>query len=246
MQKDKTLWIIGADSDIALCFIKKYASSFGRLILGCRKPQKLESELKDELPAEAHIKYIDLTDKSSIDAFISSSPVPFGVIFFAGHFECAQGEEINTDENIFRTAEVNYLGPVIFMERISSIMRKENEGFIALLSSAGDIRGKFSNRFYVSSKKAVSTYMEGLMQKNEAHSVKTMIFKLGHTDTKMLEKIVPYRRPVFVASPEKTADFIFSTVRKNKSVTKYYRPVWKILAKVYSLLPSFIYNRTKI
>lgn len=246
MLKDKTLWLIGANSDIALSFINKHGSSFSHLVLASRNTEALTEAAQKSKLKNISVHYIDLTDKSSIDDFMEKNPTPFGVIFFSGHIDYNGKYENNSDSNISETVMANYLGPVFMIEKLSSEMQKRESGFIALLSSAGEVRGKYSNRFYVSSKKAVTTYLEGIMQRNEKHSVKTVIIKLGHTDTKMLKKLGDSRKPVFVAKADAAADFLFDCIKKQKSAVKYYRPVWKWIALAYRLLPLSFYNHSDI
>lgn len=246
MLKDETLWIIGANSDIAKSFVTKYASQFGSVVLACREPMKLSGLIAEYELKNIQVFRLDLTDTESVDDFLLNAPEPYGAVFFAGHIEYDGKNEKSTNENITATVAVNYLTPLVMIERIYDGMCKKGEGFISLISSAGEIRGKYSNRFYVSSKKAVSTYLEGLAQHSIRHNVKIMVFKLGHTDTKMLRKIEEARKPIFVASPEKTASFIFKEIVRNKSTVKYYHPVWKYIAIIYRLLPKTIYNKSEM
>lgn len=242
MFRDKSLWIIGANSDIAVSFIKKHGKCFGKLILTSRQPEKMLYIAKAAGCDNAESFFLDLSDRQSIENFIANAPTPFGILFFAGRIEYSSESECNSIDNIIDTVTVNYTGPMIILENATEKMHKGKSGFVALVSSAGDVRGKYSNRFYVSSKRAVSTYLEGLMQKNEKHNVKTMVFKLGHVDTKMLKKITEYRTPIFVTTVEKSADYIFKTIQKNKSTVTYYRRIWKIISKIYSLIPLSFYK----
>lgn len=246
MFRDKTLWIIGANSDIAKSFITKYSNCFGKVVLTTRETEQISKMLCELGINNADVYHLDLTDKESSDTFIKKAPEPYGVIFFAGHIEYSGKSENNSALNIEDTVSVNFLTPVIMIERVSEKMRKKEDGFIALLSSAGEIRGKYSNRFYVSSKKAVTTYLEGLAQYNGKYNVKTMVFKLGHTDTKMLKKLNNSRKPVFVASPQQVADFLFREIEKNKSTVKYYRSIWKYIARIYACLPKVIYKKIEM
>ncbi len=242
MFKDKVLWIIGANSDIAKAFVKKYSDNFGCVVLACREPTAMLNTINEYDIQNAKVYHLDLEDLKSVKDFMENAPQPYGVVFFAGRIEYLNKVEDDSLENIQKTIAVNYSTPVVIMEKTSKILNENKEGFIALLSSAGEIKGKYSNRFYISSKRAVTTYLEGLSQHNREHNVQTMIFKLGHVDTKMLKKIEDSRKSYFIASPQKVAKFIFKKIQKNKSMTKYYRPIWKYIAKIYSWLPDSICN----
>ena len=246
MFTDKTLWLIGANSDISSCFAKNYCNKFGHVVLASKNIENTQKMQRENSLTNTSIFYIDLTDIQSIETFMSQAPKPFGVIFFAGFTDYIDKSENNSDSNIINTVAVNYLSPMIMIEKISKEMRDKGNGFVALLSSAGEIRGKYSNRFYVSSKCAITAYLEGIMQKNEKHSVKTMIFKMGHIDTKMLKKLGKSRKPLFVASPDIASEFLFKHIQKQKSTIKYFRPIWKLLAAVYKALPLQLYKQLDI
>jgi|GEM_PF-6853194 len=246
MFKDKTLWIIGANSDIALSFAARYSDQFGKTVLASRNAEKLSAEAQKLKIKNAEVFKIDLNDQNSVDEFLKSAPAPYGVIFFAGHIEYSGNGENNSIKNITETVTVNYLRPVIMIEKISAVMQAEKQGFIALASSAGEARGKYSNRFYVSSKKAASVYLEGMMQENEKHGIKTVVVKFGHVDTKMLKKLEGKRKPIFVSTPQSAADFLFGCIKRGKSTVRYYRPMWKLLAAAYAALPLSIYNRLDV
>ena len=243
MFKDKTIWLIGANSDIALSFVKLYGSSFGRIVLATRNPNKTRELLRNTALNNTEICYIDLTDINSINTFLAQKETPYGIIFFAGWSEYLDKCENNSQDNILNTIQVNYLNTVMFVEKISDAMRANSEGFICTLASAGEIRGKYSTRFYTSSKKAITSYFEGMMQKNEKFSIKTIIIKLGHVDTKMFKKSPHTKKTFLITSADKVADFLFKCIKKEKSMIKYQLPIWRVIAIVFRLLPLSIYNK---
>ncbi len=243
MNKNKTVWIIGSNSDIAKAFVKKYHSYFGTVVLASRDYPKVR-EFKSLLDGENILDFeLDISDEISINRFVEAAPVPDEVIFFAGHIKYCGENEDTSAENIIRTYRTNVEGYSILIEKIYKIFAERKSGTIAALSSCAGDRGKSSNRIYSASKAALSVYLEGFMQAAEKDNIKTVIIKLGRANTKMLDNAASEIKKTFSCSCEHAADFIWRAVNKNKSHIYYYKKIWKPIMIIYKAIPLRLYNK---
>lgn len=239
----KTVWLIGSNSDIAKAFVRKYCSDFSAVVLASRDYKKV-CEFRDELNSESIKAFeLDISDKKSIDSFVESAPAPDIVILSAGYIQYSGKIEDMSSANIIRTYRTNIEGPSILIEKIYKTMHEKSGGMVIALSSCAGERGKSSNRIYAASKAALTVYLEGFMQSAYKDNIKTVIIKLGRADTKMLKKASTTKQNFFLCSSEQAADFIMSTIRKNKSQICYYKKIWKLIMAAYRMIPLKIYNR---
>ncbi|MBP9989766.1 MAG: SDR family NAD(P)-dependent oxidoreductase [Ruminococcus sp.] len=230
-------------SDIAKTFVKKYASEFGTVILASKNYSKV-CEFKSELNNDSVFTFeIDISDKKSIDDFISKAPSPDIVIIFAGHIQYSDEKEDVSSENIARTFRTNAEGTAIFLEKTYEKFLQKHGGTVVALSSCAGERGKSSNRIYAASKAALSVYLEGFMQTAEKDNIKTVLIKLGRADTKMLEKVSSKKQKMFSCSSEQVADYIMKKIKQNKSKICYYKKIWKPVITAYRMIPLYIYNK---
>ena len=241
--KNKTVWIIGSNSDIAKVFVEKYHSCFETVVLASRDYNKINA-FSSSIDKNKLLTFeLDISDEASVNRFIDIAPAPDVVIMCAGHIKyCAENEDTSA-ENIIKTYRTNVEGYSVFIEKLYKILAEKKDGTIVALSSCAGERGKASNRIYSASKSALSTYLEGFMQMAEKYNIKTIIVKLGRVDTKMLGKVSSEFKKSFSCSGEQAADFIFKIIEKNKSNIYYYPRIWKPLTTVYKIIPLKIYNK---
>lgn len=240
----KTIWIIGSNSDIAGELVKFHNNRFDKIILASRNKTQIDTFIEAMNNSSIQGYSLDLSSKESINSFIADAPEPDVILISAGHIAYTDGIEQTSEENIIQTFRTNVEGPAILLEAIKPVLRKRQGTVIALSSCAGE-RGKASNKIYSASKSAITTYLEGFMQENEPYAVKTIIFKLGHVDTKMLNNISD-SKAVFSTSPKKVADRIIKSIKSNRSQIIYCKWIWKPLITIYKLIPLAIYKRKEL
>ena len=246
MDRNNTVWIIGANSDIAKSFVKKYISEFKNVILASKNQIEIHEFIQKTDAEKIETFELDICDELSVDKFIEAAPVPDIVIIFAGYLQYDGMQENFSSENIIRTYRTNAEGPSILIEKLYKLMSPKHGGTVVALSSCAGERGKGSNRIYAASKAAMSVYMEGFMQAAEKDNIKTVLIKLGRVDTKMLKKSPIKNQQLFCCSSEQAADFIMRAIRKNKSQICCYSRIWKYIMKIYKIIPLKIYNRINI
>ena len=241
MFNGKTVWIIGASSEIADAFLTEYGSKFGNVVLTGRDTERLNMKKNKYGLDDCLVFGLDLCKEESIKAFLDSAPIPDIIINFAGCILFDNNLELHTAESIKETFSANSTGIIILAEGILPKMKEENGGIIVHLSSCAAIRGKASNRIYSSSKAAADNYMQGLMQECRSSNVIVANIRLGRVDTNFLRSANPESH-AFVTTPDKAAKLVFKSIKKNKTAIYYQRP-WRALMFVYRIIPSFFYNR---
>lgn len=237
MYHNKTLWVIGAGSDIALAFLKSYAPRFEKVVLASNHTNRIQVLSKKHHINNAQILKLDLCSSKSIYTFVHSAPAPDYVVCFSGHLIYNADEENVSPQNISKTFAINATGVITLLE--NAIPRMKSGGSIIVLTSCAGVRGKASNRVYSASKAAMSTYLQGLSQK--CNNICIIDLKLGRVRTKMLKKS-PRKTNFFSMSSKKCADLIFELLGADESIV-YYQPSWHAPILLFNAIPKRLYDK---
>lgn len=242
--KNKTILITGASTGIGKAIGEKLLSEDCNLILTARREGKIEDWVTNFNNHKAEILILknDVTDKVNVAESYQKVLERFGNIDIAilnsGIGKTITPETFNSQaaEDIFNT---NFLGVVYWIEQILPDMMKRNSGIIAPVSSLADNRGYSGSGFYSASKSALSIFAEGLSIDLKKHGIKVLTIKPGFVKTPLTD-MNKYKMP-FVLSPEKSADYIISGIRKEKAIIQYPFPT-VLGAKIVGLLPNWFYR----
>ena len=239
----KTIWIIGANSDIVRSFLLRIADPSCHFKLFSRNTDDLERFVKEH-GIQAECLYMDITDYASVTAVTESSEAPDGVIIAAGY-----SPPMNCEGNVDlmeRTIATNYSGCVVFLESIKKKMMERRSGFISVVSSLGGERGKASNSIYASSKSALTCYCEGLEQELFPYGIIVSCIKPGWVKTKMTVDLPHVQKSFLTQSPEQVAEIIHRAIEKRWRGSVYSGLcVWSIGIAIRNI-PGFIYRRLKM
>ena len=243
--KEKILWIIGANSEIAKSFTISHAHNFKKTILASRDLTALRSFSGQISDACVDALPLDLADPRSIADFINRAETPDVVLLCAGHVRYQEREEDCSEANIHQTLAVNMEGPIALLEAIAPALREKETATVLALGSCAGERGKASNRVYAASKGGLTVYMEGFMQKHQRCGIHTVLILLGHVSTRTTQEILG-PSPLFSCSPEKAASYIWSRLKKDRSGVYVFPRIWKPLVFVLRQVPLFLYTRIKL
>ena len=135
--------------------------------------------------------------------------------------------------------ETNLLGAFAWLNEAAMRFQNAGCGTIVGISSIAGERGRRGMPAYMTSKAALSTYLESLRNRLSQHGVKVVTIKPGVIDTAM-SKDSPNK--LWLYSPEDTAKEIISAARRGVTV-KYVPWKWRMVSFIVHSLPSFIFRR---
>ena len=134
--KDKVAIVTGASSGIGLATAKMLSAKGAKLVLTARSKDKLEA-LASQLPDSVAV-VADMTKILDIERIVQEAKNRFGRIDIL--VNCAgRGYDVpveHTDVDVFHYIfDLDVVGPVVAMQKVIPIMRKQGEGSIVNVSS---------------------------------------------------------------------------------------------------------------
>lgn len=155
--QDKVVIVTGGSSGIGLATAKILSKKGAKLALVSRSKEKLE-QLSRELPNSLAVP-ADMTKVSEIESMVKKTEAHFGridvLINCAGQGYDAPVERTNID--IFRHVfDLDVVGPLVAMELVIPIMRKQSGGAIINISSGTALMLLPNNGAYSSLKRALA------------------------------------------------------------------------------------------
>lgn len=235
----QSILIIGAKSDISKEIAKIYASHGYNLILSGRKITELE-DFADELrrlKVNVELKELDITQTDTFEDFISDlKTYPTGIIMCVG-FNPPNSEVTHDQEKLMEVMNVNYSGPVIF---INTIKKSFKSGFIIGISSVAGERGRRKNYIYGSAKSAFSTYLSGLRQELNKKNINVITVHPGFVKTKMTDNIKTIG--LLTTTPDRVAMDIFKGQQSYKDII-YTRFYWRYIMIIIKIIPESLFKK---
>jgi NAD(P)-dependent dehydrogenase (short-subunit alcohol dehydrogenase family) len=132
------------------------------------------------------VNRLDVTDPASIDQAIRTSIERFGkldaVINNAGYGQYGIFETI-PQESIQSNFDVNLFGVMNVIRAVTPVFRKQQEGLILNVSSAGGLVGLPSVSIYLSTKFALEGFTESLSYELASQNIIVKIVEPGGVDT---------------------------------------------------------------
>jgi short-subunit dehydrogenase len=246
MNKEKTILILGAGSDMAKAMARKFASEHYDIQLAGRNReqlQRLQNDLVSRYERGVSTHFFDAADFDAHQAFITALPVLPDVVIYSAGAMSEQGEAMQNWEKAKDMIAVNYAGAVSVLNRLALLFGQRRQGCIVGISSVAGDRGRGSNYIYGSTKAAFTAYLSGLRNELFKKGVQVITVKPGFVYTKMTQDIALPAK--LTAKPEKVADAVYQAVIKKKDVL-YVKPVWRAIMQVIRLLPEPVFKRTKL
>ena len=162
-----------------------------------------------------------------------------GIIIGTGYNPATSESSINQNKFI-EVMDVNYKGPILFINEIKKILKI---GFIIGISSVAGERGRQKNYIYGSAKSAFSTYLSGLRQELSKTNINVITVHPGFVKTKMTKDIKTIE--FLTTTPDKVALDIFKGQQSNKSIvyTKFY---WRYIMLIINIIPEPLFKRLNL
>lgn len=194
--RDKVVIVTGASSGIGLATAKLLAGQGAKLALVSRSKEKLE-QLSLELPNSLAVP-ADLTRIYEIERMIKQTEEHFGridvLVNCAGQGYDAPVEKTNID-TFHRIFNLDVVGPLVAMQHVIPIMRKQGGGTIINISSGTALMYLPNNGAYSSLKLALAhislTAREELKKDNIVVSVVYPYMTLTNFEENTIKDFIP-------------------------------------------------------
>ena len=161
-----------------------------------------------------------------------------GLIWISG-FTGNPDEEYLDSKKCEANLRVNFLNPVLLINKIVPKMKTGKKSFIAVFTSVAGLRGRSKRLFYSSAKSALIAYLSGLRQKLNKEQINILTVIPGYMRTKPFNIKAP---SFLITSPEKSAQIVYNAIKKEKEIV-YINFFWKIIMFCINLIPEKIYKK---
>ncbi|QQV01982.1 MULTISPECIES: SDR family NAD(P)-dependent oxidoreductase [Chryseobacterium] len=231
---DKTVLILGANSDVAKECIKQYAQKGFTIIAASRNTISLEQFThENHLNAKVKILYFDSAHFDSHQKFYNELPIKPHIVVYAAGFLVDNEKVLGDFKGAQQMMLVNYMGAVSILNIIATDTSNQNLERIIGLSSLSGVRGRKSNFVYGSTKAAFTTYLAGLRQELAPRKIKVNVLVSGYINTKINAGLDLNKNLLM------EADYVAKhIVNAGNSFTIVPNFKWKIIYLILKILPE--------
>lgn len=232
---NKTVLILGANSDVAKQCIIQYLEKEFSIIAASRNTQSLEDFIDSNNlnSSKITVLYFDAEDFDSHQKFYNELPVKPHIVVYAAGFLVDNEKALRNFKGTQQMMMVNYMGAVSILNIIAMDESNKNLERIIGLSSVSGVRGRKSNFVYGSTKAAFTTYLAGLRQELASRNIKVNALVIGYIRTKINEGLE--LNESLIMEPEYVAKHI---VNAGNSFTIVPNFKWKIIYLILKVLPE--------
>jgi len=233
MNQNKTVLILGANSDVAKQCILQYVEKGFAIIAASRSIDSLKEFVTKNNLSKVSVLYFDASDFDSHQKFYDELPTKPHLVVYAAGFLVDNEKALNDFQGAQEMMTVNYTGAVSVLNIIAMDQSNKNLERIIGLSSLSGVRGRKSNFVYGSTKAAFTTYLAGLRQELAQRNIKVNVLVSGYINTKInagldLNKNL-LMEPDYVAKHIVNAGNSFTIVPNFK---------WKLIYIIVKILPE--------
>ncbi|AZB31765.1 SDR family NAD(P)-dependent oxidoreductase [Chryseobacterium balustinum] len=234
MNQNKTVLILGANSDVAKQCIKQYIAKGFLVVAASRNTESLENFIQqNNLNSKVTVLSFDAVDFDSHQKFYDELPIRPHIVVYAAGFLVDNEKALSDFKGVQQMMTVNYMGAVSILNIIAMDGSNKNLERIIGLSSLSGVRGRKSNFVYGSTKSAFTTYLAGLRQELAQRNIKVNVLVSGYINTKInagldLNKNL-LMEPDYVAKHLVNAGNSFTIVPNFK---------WKLIYFILKILPE--------
>ena len=233
MNQNKTVLILGANSDVAKQCILQYVEKGFAVIAASRSIDSLKEFVTKNNLSKVSVLYFDASDFDSHQKFYNELPTKPHLVVYTAGFLVDNEKALNDFQGAQQMMTVNYMGAVSVLNIIAVDKSNRNLERIIGLSSLSGVRGRKSNFVYGSTKAAFTTYLAGLRQELAQRNIKVNVLISGYINTKInagldLNKNL-LMEPDYVAKHIVNAGDSFTIVPNFK---------WKLIYLILKILPE--------
>ena len=245
--RQKTMLLLGASSDIGLAVARAYAAAGWRILLAARDPEaaaRNAADIATRTGAPPSVFRLDVTAPDSFVGFAAALPVlPDTIVCVAGLLGDQKRAETEPDHAamIMRS---NFEGPALLLDLFAQHFEARGSGVIVGVSSVAGDRGRASNYFYGSAKAGFSAYLSGLRNRLAAARVRVVTVKPGFVRTRMTKGMnLP---GLLTAEPQDIGRAIYRAAEVWPRDVIYVRPVWRLVMAIICAIPERIFKRLRL
>lgn len=187
MNSEKSVLILGANSDVAKECVKLYLQKNFRVMMASRNLKSMEDFIKENHldSNKIDLLYFDAVDFVYHQKFYTELPFKPNVVLYSAGFLVQNENAFQDFEKTLTMMHTNYSGAVSILNIIAFDKSNKNLERIIGLSSLSGVRGRKSNFVYGSTKSAFTTYLAGLRQELSPRNIKVNVFVLGYIQSKI-------------------------------------------------------------
>lgn len=231
---NKTVLILGANSDVAKQCIKQYVENGFSVIAASRNTASLEQFINEnQLTPKVSVLFFDAVDFDSHQKFYYDLALKPHIVVYAAGFLVENADALNDFKGTQQMMKVNYIGAVSILNIISTDFSNKNLERIIGLSSLSGVRGRKSNFVYGSTKAAFTTYLAGLRQELSQRKIKVNVLISGYINTKINAGLELNKN--LLMEPDYVAKHI---VNSGNSFTIVPNFKWKMIYFILKILPE--------
>ena len=235
MNSEKSVMILGANSDVAKECAKLYLQKDFRVMMASRNLESMEKFIKENhLNADQmDLLYFDAVDFASHQKFYSELPFKPNIVLYSAGFLVQNEDAFQDFDKTLQMMHTNYSGAVSILNIIAMDKTNKNLERIVGLSSLSGVRGRKSNFVYGSTKSAFTTYLAGLRQELSPRNIKVNVFVLGYIRSKINEGL--QLNESLMMEPDYVAKKIVNVGNSFVNVPNF---KWKAIYNILKILPE--------
>ncbi|WP_077418846.1 SDR family NAD(P)-dependent oxidoreductase [Chryseobacterium sp. JV274] len=232
---NKTVLILGANSDVAKQCIKQYVEKGFTVIAASRNTTSLDDFIYSNNldSSKVSVLFFDAADFDSHQKFYSELSAKPHIVVYAAGFLVDNQKALTDFKGARQMMEVNYMGGVSILSIIAMDKDNKNLERIIGLSSLSGVRGRKSNFVYGSTKAAFTQFLAGLRQELASRKIIVNALVIGYIRTKINEGLA--LNESLIMEPDYVAKYI---VNAGNSFTIVPNFKWKIIYYILKLLPE--------
>ncbi|WP_267402286.1 MULTISPECIES: SDR family NAD(P)-dependent oxidoreductase [unclassified Chryseobacterium] len=231
---NKTVLILGANSDVAKQSIQQYIQKGFSVIAASRNTHSLDEFVQqNNIKDKVSVLSFDSIDFDSHQKFYDQLSVKPHIVVYAAGFLVDNERALKDFKETQQMMLVNYMGAVSILNIIATDTNNKNLERIIGLSSLSGVRGRKSNFVYGSTKAAFTTYLAGLRQELASRNIKVNALIIGYIRTKINEGL--QLNESLIMEPDYVAKFI---VNAGNSFTIVPNFKWKMIYLILKMLPE--------
>ena len=235
MNSEKSVLILGANSDVAKECAKLYLQKNFRVMMASRNLKSMEDFIKENHldSNKINLLYFDAVDFASHQKFYTELPFKPNVVLYSAGFLVQNKDAFQDFDKTLQMMHTNYSGAVSILNIIAMDKTNKNLERIVGLSSLSGVRGRKSNFVYGSTKSAFTTYLAGLRQELSLRKIKVNVFVLGYIRSKINEGL--QLNESLMMEPDYVAKKIVNVGNSFVNVPNF---KWKAIYNILKILPE--------